>query len=53
MKRSDVSDTLRLAMVARTDALANRHLLMGILLMLYGIAEQLDVFENENGEDEK
>lgn len=53
MKRKDVSDYLQLAMVARTDALANRHLLMGILLMLYGIAEHLDIFENESEEDEK
>ena len=53
MKRSEVADYLKLAMVARTDALANRHLLMCIVMMLYAIAESRDLFDDEYKEDEE
>ena len=53
MKRSEVADYLKLAMVARTDALANRHLLMCIVMMLYAIAESRDIFDDEYEEGEK
>ena len=50
MKRSEVTLTLLRARIARTDEARIAHLLVGIYSLLCAIADDMDIFENEDEE---
>lgn len=52
MKRSEVELTLLNARIARTNEARAIHLLLGIHKLLYAVAEEMGVFE-EDEEDEE
>ena len=50
MKRSEVTLTLLNARIARTDEARIAHLLVGIHSLLYAIADNMDIFEDDEEE---
>lgn len=51
MKQSDINSTLLNVRLARSEEAQQSHIMLGILQLLYVIAERLDAFEEEE-EDE-
>lgn len=47
MKREQITNTLLNARIARTNEQRAVHLLLGIYNLLYAIAEDMDIFEDE------
>lgn len=52
MKRSDVEITLLNAKIARTNEARALHLLLGIHELLYAIADEMGVFDDDEEEEE-